>query len=256
MTPEIVLAGDSFLRPGGREGPLNIQAGTRGPDYHVTSQFDLAAVPGQDAVAALDALKQIRPNSSPLLFGSPHEAGILLERGRTKPTPAEWLMEARRCNIDTWLAERKSNLENDQDRDEPFPLRGPWPDIAYPMTNLAVPNEPLRRESKPVVIIGLLPTADVTEAAAYLNYGGWNDCPKPPVHVCLARRWRDQYGAVQVSNTYDRVEFRVAKPLTNRKDALDLALLQYHYCSDSIPDTLEETAAGLIGATVWHFWWD
>jgi hypothetical protein len=119
-----------------------------------------------------------------------------------------------------------------------------------------VPDEILKPGPKPVVIIGLLPTADPTVTAAYLHFGGWNQCPKPPVHIALARRWRERYGAVQVSNTHDSVEFRVAQPLTDREDALALALVQYHYCSDSIPDRLEVAAAELIGATVWHFWWD
>ena len=33
-------------------------------------------------------------------------------------------------------------------------------------------------------------------------------------------------------------------------------MIQYRYCTDSIPNTLEDSAAGLIDSTVWHFWWD
>jgi hypothetical protein len=159
--------------------------------------------------------------------------------------------------VDRWLAERQAELDDWCEKSgQTIPRRGPWPETVRPFNRLLVPDEILKPEPKPVVIIGLLPTSDPTETAAYLRFGGWNQCPKPPVHIALARRWRERYGAEQVSNTHDAVEFRVAQPVTDCEDALALALVQYHYCSDSIPETLEVAAAELIGATVWHFWWD
>ena len=72
----------------------------------------------------------------------------------------------------------------------------------------------------------------------------------------MARKWHERYGAVQVTNTYETVEFQVAKPLASRDAALGLAMEQFHWCSDSVPETLEVAAAELIGSTVWVFWWD
>ena len=291
MTLEILPAGRTFLRPGGREGKWRTDPQYRDPDDQVASPFPFVTLPGQDAEHALDALRRLHPETTPILFGSPHEAGILFERFHfDKMSPAEHIAKARSFDLDAWLADRQYDYElfershfkmpfevsiqarvleleawladrqlddqEDPDNQESFPPRGPWPEDAQPMTALAVPKEFLKPGPKPVVIIGLLPTTDPTETAAYLQFGAWNDCPEPAVHICFARRWRDKYGTVQVSNTYESVEFRVAKPLTDRQEALDLAWQQYHYCTDSIPGTLEESGASLIGSTVWHFWWD
>lgn len=257
MLIDIIPAGRTFLRPGGREGGWNTDPETRDPDDAVVSPFDFTEVSGDFAETALDELKRLRPGLTPMLFGSPHDAGMLFERMQyLEERPQDWLAQTRSFDIDQWLQERQVEHEENQDPDEPFPPRRPWPVDTQPMTALHVPNQLLNPGRKPTVIIGLLPSDDPTEAAAYLNFGGWNDCPMPPVHMAFARRWREQYGAVQVSNTHDVVEFRVAKPITSRDEAMTLAWLQYHYCTDSIPGSLEESAAGLIGSTVWYFWWD
>ena len=222
MALEIVPAGGSFLRPGGREGSWNIKPGSRAADDFVVSPFAFVAADASEAVSALQELRQSRPDATPLLFGSPHDAGILFERHTAPPTSAaEWLARAHTFDIDQWLAQRREDFEADQDPDEPSPSRGDWPGVATPMTELHVSKDLLKAGSKATCIIGLLPTPDPTEVAAYLSFGGWNDCPDPQVHICLARRWRDRHGAVQVSNTYDSIEFRVAKPISERKEALE-----------------------------------
>ena len=257
MALEIVKAGGKFLRPGGREGSWNVGPNTRDPDDYVASPFDFVVLPRSEVVNALDDLKHLRPDMTPMLFGSPHDAGILFERfGSDKTAPADWIAQARSFDLDQWLASRQSDHEEDQDPDEPFPDRGPWPDSATPSTQLSVQVVSLLPGQTPAAIIGLLPITDPTETAAELHFGGWNDCPNPEVHICIARRWHEKYGAVQVSNGHDAIEFRVAKPVTDRQEALDLAWLQYLYCSDGLPGTLEEAAAELVGSTVWHFWWD
>ena len=258
MALEIVPAGRAFLRPGGRDGDYSEGREWRAPDDHVTCPFDFVKVPGEKAEAALDELKRKRPDQTAILFGSPYEAGKLLARiGHARKTTAEWLAEAETFDIGAWLASRQAELDRwCAEQQTVHPRRGPWPETVRGYTSLLVPHGLLKPGPKPVVIIGLLPTRDPTETAAHLQFGGWNDCPKPPVHIVLARRWRERYGAVQVSNTYESVEFRVARPLTDREEAIQLAMVQQHWCSDSIPETLEVAAAELIGATVWHFWWD
>jgi hypothetical protein len=109
------------------------------------------------------------------------------------------------------------------------------------------------------VIVALLPTADPSEVAAYLRFGGWNRCPRPQVHVAFARRWNAAYGARVVVNTADVVEFRVRRPVATRDDALRLAREHYVYCEDIVvqgTETIERLAAELLGATAWFFWWD
>ena len=256
---EINPGGRGFVRPGGREGFWLRDGLHRDPDDTVISPFDFVILPGERAEEALAELGRTHPRSTPILFGSPLEAGILFERMRNwDETPDQWLSQAEDFDLDAWLTERKrEHAETCAKYGETWPQRGDWPHAVRKFDRLSVPNDILKPENKkPQVIIGLLPAADPTEAAAYLKFGGWNDCPKPPVHITFARRWHERYGAVLQSNTYETVEFRVARPVTDRREALQLALDQYHYCTDSVPETLEVAAAELIGATVWTFWWD
>jgi Domain of unknown function (DUF4253) len=268
-TPLVHRAGSAFRRIGGREGSWRL-AGNRlhparqmdlDPDDHVMCPFDFVEVAGKDAEATIGILRKAHPTKIPILFGSPHEAGIMLERGdltgswRGKST-AGWLRDAETFDLDGWFAERATYWRQHETEGRVIPSRGPWPRKSKTYNRMTVGDEVLWDEPKPKVIIGLLPTRDPTETAAYLGFGGWNDCPSPPVHIQLARRWHERYGAVQVSNTYEQVEFQVAKPLTDRAEALRLALDQFYWCSDSVPETLQSAAAELIGSTVWVFWWD
>lgn len=252
-------AGSTFRRIGGREGHWKLQARREdpafpiGPDDDVICPFDFAEVAGVEAEAAVNELRKMAPGKTPILFGSPHEAGILFERRANRGKSAEqWLLEAEALDLDAWLAGRIDEFR----KHEMTPRRGPWPDKARTYYRLTIPDEILVDEPKPSVIIGLLPTTDPTETAAYLGFGGWNDCPPPPVHVLFARRWHERYGAIQASNTYESVEFQIAKPIQDRAEAMRVAIEQMYWCSDSVPETLEHAAAELIGSTVWVFWWD
>ena len=258
-TLDIIPGSRGFVRKGGREGGWLPEEMHHDPDDVVVSPFDFVIATGADAENALFELKRVHPRSTPVLMGSPHEAALIFERmHRWDETPTDWLSQADALDLDVWLADRKSKHEQSCLKyGESWPRRGEWPDSARVFDRLLVPDELLKPgEKKPQVIIGLLPTADPTEAAAYLAFGGWNDCPRPPIHVAFSRLWHEKYGAVLQSNTFETVEFRVARPVKDRQEALKLALDQYHYCTDSIPETLEVAAAELIGATVWCFWWD
>jgi hypothetical protein len=48
-------------------------------------------------------------------------------------------------------------------------------------------------------------------------------------------------------------------PPTTRPEALRLAKLQYHYCSDIVTQgvgTIDALAARLLNGYSWSFWWD
>jgi hypothetical protein len=257
-------AGSTFLRVGGRAWHWARHAAARGkevdrdPDDYIACPFDFVEVPGLDAEATVAHLRADHPRKTPVLFGSPHEAAMLFHRHAFGVKPAaEWLREADKFDLDAWFAQRVADDIAWQARSGKIvPRRGPWPDKARTYTSLTVPFEVITPDPKDSVIIGMLPTSDATETAAYLGFGGWNDCPPTPVHILLARQWYDRFGAIQVSNTYEQVEFQVAKPLTDRETALRLALDQHHWCSDSVPETLQVAAAELIDSSVWVFWWD
>ena len=256
---EIIPAGQTFERPGGREGGWMRLFGSREKGDEVTCPFDFVVTHGSVAESVCQELKGTHPQSTPMIFGSPHEAGILFERMSWPETSTEALLaDATSFDIDGWLAARRAQNEADAiEFGDPVPMRGEWPKGDRAIHKLMVPNETLApKKPKAQVIVGLLPTSDATATAAYLRFGGWNDCPPPPVHIAIARKWRASHGAVQVSNTYETIEFKLARPITDRQEALDMAMTQFCYCSDSVPDNLESSAASLLGSTVWQFWWD
>jgi Domain of unknown function (DUF4253) len=105
------------------------------------------------------------------------------------------------------------------------------------------------------VLIVLIPTVRPWEAAAYFHFGGWNACPAPWVHVAYAREWSVRFGARLVALTHDVLEFEVSRPITSREDAVAMAAVHAHYCSDTV-SSIAQHAAYLLDAPLWRFWWD
>jgi Domain of unknown function (DUF4253) len=109
------------------------------------------------------------------------------------------------------------------------------------------------------VTLGLLPTPHSWAAAAYLKFGGWNENPRPAVHVAAHRYWHERYDSQLVASTHDTLEFLVGKPPRTREDALFLAKWHFFYCEDTVHqsgDYLDTLAAQLLDSEAWHFWWD
>jgi hypothetical protein len=105
------------------------------------------------------------------------------------------------------------------------------------------------------VLIGLLPTTNSWETVAIVKYGGWNACPVTAVHVSIAKRWQELYGAEIAGVNFDCLEFYVNKPPTNFTQAFELAQEHYTYCSESeMP--IRYAAKELINSKTWFFWWD
>jgi Domain of unknown function (DUF4253) len=248
-------AGSAFFRPGGREGQWWPDPED---DDTVICPFEFVEVTGEDAEATLAVLRQALPSLTPLMLGSPHEAALLFERMELLDDPPEaWLAGMRAFDIDTWFQERVSEVKDWQAQaGKVIPARGPWPKEDKRWMSLTVPKDAISDTFHSAIVIALLPTPEPAHAAAYLRFGGWNDCPPPPVHIALALEWRDRYGAVLVANTYETLEFKVARPVATRDEAERLALEHFHYCRESVPDTLQAAAAELIGSSIWHFWWD
>lgn len=103
----------------------------------------------------------------------------------------------------------------------------------------------------------LVPARHGWQVPAVLHFGGWNACLAPHIHVALARRWQQKYGAQLDSLSHDMIGFRVPRPLASREEALQLAREHIYFCED-ITDhsTLEEHADWLVGRSGWSFWWD
>lgn len=135
---------------------------------------------------------------------------------------------------------------------------GQWPDTVTPQDFTQhldlLTQQPLDR-----VHIAILPTLDPTLIPAFLNFGGWNECPDAATHVAAARYWHEKYGAEIVAITDDIIEYRVTRRPASREEAMILAQEQFELCSDIVlqgPGTLEPLAATLMASDWWFFWWD
>jgi Domain of unknown function (DUF4253) len=109
------------------------------------------------------------------------------------------------------------------------------------------------------VWIALIPTTLSWEIPAFLQFGNWNDCPPPAVHVGLMKYWQEQYGAEVVCISHDVIEMWVKNPPNDRESAFKLAQEQYLYCADIVDqgcETLNNLAATLLNGKTWYFWWD
>jgi hypothetical protein len=258
MAIEVQPAGSEFRRPGGRDGDW---LGPPDPDDDdtVTSPFAFALLAGADAERALINLRQVYPATWPVLFGSVYDAGILFEHMEVMDeTPGHWLAAARAFDLEGWFDGRVAEVKEWQAHaGQVLPPRGRWP-VAPKRTSPRLQTAIQRDLDQPheTVLIGLVPTTDPADLGAFVHFGAWADCPEPPVHVVLARDWFARFGARPVAATYETLEFQVERPPTDREEAVRLALEHYHYCRETVPETLQAAAARLIGAPVWRFAWD
>lgn len=105
-----------------------------------------------------------------------------------------------------------------------------------------------------------VPTTNPWEVAAYVPFGGWNECPDPSDMVNVLKYWFDRYGAVPATITHDTLEMLVPAP-ADESAALELAKEHYAFTPDRVDQgtesgTLSEVAESLKVSTVWFFWWD
>ncbi len=242
-------------------------------------------VPGAEAIRTWERLRGLVPQTGcwPVLLGDDENvrrlqenlshlryprAVRILEEAATIDPP-EWFENRRLDEID----ELERGLEDKQDavnwtecvkllsnggRFRGMP-QGPWPENVRPSNSFQAPLNPTSGEPLPRIHLGLISTPSSWQAPAFLRYGAWNRCPSAAEHVALFKFWGEQYGAEVVGIAGDVVEMKVARPPTAREDALVLAAEQYLYCEDIVTqgtETLQRLAAGLLGGTVWFFWWD
>jgi hypothetical protein len=226
------------------------------------------AVEGARAVEVWEHLREAVEESAhwPVMLGGDDELRFLGEIPAAESREAT-LALASAIDGQFWLAGRAaetrawlvSHGHEPGDEEEDLPPRGDWLADIQPCHSFSAPfgrklDVPLQQ-----VQIGLVPTRQGHEVPAFLRFGGWNACPNPEQHVAVLRSWSERYGAELVSLTHDVIELAVSRPPIDREVALALAMEQYQYCNDIVDQgvgTLEALAAGLLGSTVWYFWWD
>jgi uncharacterized protein DUF4253 len=194
----------------------------------------------------------------PVIVGVYENLDDLAGRGGNPGSPREIISEGLGIGAEQalqQLAEQYASAYNET-LSESAP-RGAWPGPdEIPPTSSVLAGE----QSEHVNIV-LLPTKEGWHAPAYLNFGAWNDCPIPRVHVCMLKHWHERYGADLMSMTDTTVEVWVRLPPRDRESSWQLAWEHYVYCRETIgydlmTNTLEDLAARLLNAPRWYFWWD
>ena len=253
---------EAFVRWRDAVAKAELDAGTlvRHVDHGVL--YATLSVPGAQAIEAWNALRAVAQSAGfwPVVAGEgdlgPTDDGI--------PSPQTWLARAAELDAETWLrltaeiagaeaaraSEDEEWSEEQGDRDEP-----PAP---QPVEGYEIPRDSETLEFLPAVTIVLVPTTSGWEAPAYLQFGGFDVCPLPEVHVALLARWHERWGVEVVGVSQDSIELRIPTPLSSLDDARAVAEELAIYCPDIIEqgyETVELLAQSLIGSTVWPLWW-
>jgi hypothetical protein len=210
-------------------------------------------VPGQSALDLVFRLHRTHPDAHAVILAAPGDLADQFDVYTDMPEAEATLARAATLTVEGWLASQAGEREE--------PPHGLWPDDADPQRGFMGVRDILTGQhlAQAVVAFSPAPVARWWETAAHLRFGGWNDCPDPAVHVLLHRIWAEKYGARLVTMAFDVIELQITRPIRTREEALEVAALQYAYCSDIVDQgegTLENLAASLIDATSWYFWWD
>lgn len=114
-------------------------------------------------------------------------------------------------------------------------------------------------KSGQVATISLVLTENRYEVPAHLGFGGWNECPRPEIHVAVLREWQGTYGAVPVCVARDVLECVVMRPPQEEADAMTLAAQHWLFCDDIVDQgtqSVRALARELWKSPTWFFWWD
>lgn len=242
--------------------------------------FPFLRVPGRNAMATLERLSVVHQDQTPIIWGDEGDAARLFEchadpgqdiesaesilkklKGRSAAQLQDQYLSEVRDRVSQFYRRlgKPDPYEADGSSEEDEAPRGPWPDNIEPHTHPLSLIDYQTRDFKKEVLIGLIPTAHPWQAAAYLTFGNWNECPPPEVHVAHARAWFDAHGARPVLNSADTIEFFVERPIRSRDEALEMAQVHFRYCGDTVHQgagTVDALAAHLLDARYWYFWWD
>lgn len=250
-------------------------------------KFVCFRTPGSHAEAAWRLLREHVDQTMhwPVVIGDDENAERVMEQvSLGDVTPAEVIVKAEKLDIDGWIQERVDADEEyyQQGYEEPHQqsagggsggglfgalmgaITGRGASKAAPAggarkyTWETVRNVLTRQYLKNVNIL-MAPTAIPWEVAAYLNYGGWNECPSPEVQVALHKKWFDKWHAEPFAMTADVIEMHVRKPVPAGEEAFELARQQFVYCPDIVyqgVETVSRLAEEIAESDGWYFWWD
>lgn len=223
--------------------------------------FTTQKIAGDEAIAALHSARSCYPETSdyPFLIGDAEELERINEDAEfNEQAFDEIIREASSIELDNWIAERRSRIEEYYPFSDENTL-GSWPGEVTEKGSLSLHRDVLTREIKPEVFLGFASISEPWHLPAVLKYGWWNECPPPEVHCVFHRLWQAEFGAQIAGVSGDVVECIVRSPPRDQATAIELAWQQYWYCNDIVEQGVESVsnlAAHLINSPYWYFWWD
>jgi hypothetical protein len=214
-------------------------------------------VTGEKAIEELTRL-QLEFTSSglwPILIGDDEELERVEEGLEdSSESTSKILAASMAINAEKWFADWVS-----QDPELYQCEDGAWPNVDPGQIGIVTHLSISGAKPKKKVAIALLAIDNSFDSFAYLNWGGWNDCPFPEDHCAIHRYWKAKYGSEVASFTGDIKQCIVSNPPRDRNAAMLLAREPYRYCYDIVDQgtgTIAALAASLINAGTWYFWWD
>lgn len=108
------------------------------------------------------------------------------------------------------------------------------------------------------VYVALITGCDGWQIPAYLNFGGWEDCPKPEVHCALIKKWEGHYGAKILKISNDELVLAINSPPDTQELAIQASVEVLLYCTDHIPYSMQEREiywVPFLYSNRWHFYW-
>ena len=137
------------------------------------------------------------------------------------------------------------------------PEKQDWP--ADPADRSRVKFHTLQeRKGQPSTLL-LIRVEHTYEVPAYLQFGGWNDCPEPELQVAVFREWQLEHKAVPACITGDVVEFFVKNRPQTEIESMKIAAEQWVYCEDIVgqgTQSIRKLAIEIWQSPTWFFWWD
>ena len=215
------------------------------------------ALPYQiERIASAQQLEELKTSAAPnlvILIGDSHSVGNLSASfGSLSSTPEEILANASTFNLSEWVsADAKATA-----LEELGTSLGEWPDSS-PEPAPAVHPSLAENLIKRGTFVAIIPCHDSWAAPAYLPVGDLDQCPPPHIHVALAKKWAEQYGAEIVAITSYTIEYHVRRSPTNRDACEQLAWEHVLYAPESLGEqSIREYSHSLAADKTWLFLWD
>jgi predicted DNA-binding WGR domain protein len=108
-----------------------------------------------------------------------------------------------------------------------------------------------------VALVAAERPADILAALGWM--GAVNVHEDPAFLTAVLRSWEVRWYARLVEIGFDNVTLTVCDPPRDEKTAVGLAAEHFAFCPDNVwqgSETIEKYARELVGARLWHFWWD